>query len=489
MTIFAPGSTPFGAVSKRTPNEYSRRRRNACHSGAGLAHAYRGTKLSRPEESAWVIWARLVEGVKPDQNRATLLVRGLMPVPDEAYHLRTSNRLTIRSTGWVPAFAVADRDGSVPLFVHTHPDADTELSDLDRIVDDELARVASVRNTLEGYGSVIISGSSDQPMFTGRLHFPDSGWRDIGRLRVAGRRLHLLWPPAIETAEGRTDPPVFDRQIRAFGTEGQATLERLRVGIVGAGGTGSAIAEQLIRLGVGELTVIDSQDLDGSNVTRVYGSTLQDEGKPKAKLVSKNAHRIGLGTIIKHYKSSVTVEATAKRLVHCDVIFGCTDDHAGRAVLTRMPLSLLQLLIDCGVLLDSNAGILIGIYGRISVVAPGDPCLVCHGDVNPDRLRDEMLPPQELIARKAAGNAPELDEADPAVIPYTTMAAAAALNELLGRLFGFTAEGNHLLLLPHERRMSPQHRDRVGTHRCGDTSKSAAGLAAPFLDWSWGTAS
>ena len=42
---------------------------------------------------------------------------------------------------------------------------------------------------------------------------------------------------------------VFDRQVRAFGADIQELLATLRIGIVGNGGTGSPVAEQLIRLG------------------------------------------------------------------------------------------------------------------------------------------------------------------------------------------------------------------------------------------------
>jgi tRNA A37 threonylcarbamoyladenosine dehydratase len=49
-------------------------------------------------------------------------------------------------------------------------------------------------------------------------------------------------------------------------------LSNLNVGIVGAGGTGSALAEQLIRLGIGNLIVIDDDVFKSSNINRVYGS-------------------------------------------------------------------------------------------------------------------------------------------------------------------------------------------------------------------------
>ena len=70
--------------------------------------------LGRQDESAWVAWARLVEGVLPDSSRATLLVRDVMPVPDEAYEVRAADRLSIRSSGWVPGFGAAVSVQEIP---------------------------------------------------------------------------------------------------------------------------------------------------------------------------------------------------------------------------------------------------------------------------------------------------------------------------------------------------------------------------------------
>ena len=90
--------------------------------------------------------------------------------------------------------------------------------------------------------------------------------------------------------------PVFDRQIRAFGQDIQKQLKRMIVGVVGLGGTGSAITEQLIRLGVGELLIADKQRFEKSNVNRVYGSKVSDDDKYKTEILKRLADDIGLGT-------------------------------------------------------------------------------------------------------------------------------------------------------------------------------------------------
>jgi molybdopterin/thiamine biosynthesis adenylyltransferase len=281
-------------------------------------------------------------------------------------------------------------------------------------------------------------------------------------------------------------PSIFDRQIRAFGKEGQRVLNRLRVGVVGVGGTGSSVVEQITRLGVGEIVAVDFGDLEKSNVTRVYGSSINQENQSKVLVASENVRRIGLGTTFHGVEASISDRDATLDLAQCDLIFGCTDDHTGRAILSRMPSHLLQVLIDCGVSVQSNAGNLIGIFVRVSKVVPLDPCLICLGDVDSNRLRDEGLPRTELESRRREGYVQDSDERNPAVVAYTTMAATFAVNEMICMLFGLSDSSfNKLLIRPHHREMSGHLRERQGRHSCGDAERLASGLVEPFLGWDW----
>lgn len=56
--------------------------------------------------------------------------------------------------------------------------------------------------------------------------------------------------------------------------------------VIGCGGTGSSVAEQLVRLGVRYLTMIDPDHVSQSNLTRVYGSTASDVGRPKCQVLA-----------------------------------------------------------------------------------------------------------------------------------------------------------------------------------------------------------
>jgi len=87
----------------------------------------------------------------------------------------------------------------------------------------------------------------------------------------------------------------FGRQALVVGGEGQAKLRRARVAVVGAGGGGSHVIQQLAYLGVGEILVIDPDVYEESNRHRVVLATHSDLGKPKMKIVERFIRKIGLG--------------------------------------------------------------------------------------------------------------------------------------------------------------------------------------------------
>ena len=329
------------------------------------------------------------------------------------------------------------------------------------------------------------------PKRGGRLRFTghiESTQRraDIDRLWVTGRRFAL-----VQNWLHRTSPPPdqFDRNIRAFGGEVQQILGNLHVAVVGCGGTGSAVIEQLVRLGVRHLSLFDPDTLTVSNLTRVYGSFPPDVGKPKVDVSAAHMMRIAPDAEVLPTQAKITVEAAAKLLLDADVVFGCTDDNAGRLVLSRIASYLLTPVIDCGVLLSSGyGGQLEGINGRVTVLAPGAACLVCRNRIDLRRAGAEMLAPSEHQQRVAEGYAPALPGAEPAVVAFTTQVAAAAVGELMERLIHYGPEPapTEVLLRAHEREVSTNDQDPCEGHYCHpDASKLGLGNTEPFLEQTW----
>lgn len=435
-------------------------------------------------ETAGVMLARAVH---TPAGGLRLLARELRWVADDAYLLREVEALTIASHGYVPALAAAEADACVPIWLHTHPGegSSPKPSHHDEIVDEQLSTLFRLRSGSPYYSAVVVAHDHGQLRFTGHIE-SDDGREDISRLWVTGRQFGLT-PNALHGP--RALPAPFDRNIRAFGGDIQLVLGDLRVAVVGTGGTGSSVAEQLIRLGVRHFQLFDPDRLTASNVTRVYGSFPDNIGRPKVDVVADHLQHIAPDAEVKTYASMITVDETARALLDADVIFGCTDDNAGRLVLSRVASYLLTPVIDCGVLLSSGCdGQLQSIDGRVTVLAPGAACLVCRGRIDLQRAAAEMLTPDEHSRLADEGYAPALPGVEPAVVAYTTQVAAAAVSELLERLIHYGPEPapSEVLLRLHERELSTNDQQPRDRHYCHPSAgRLGLGLTEPFLEQTW----
>lgn len=413
-----------------------------------------------------------------------LLINELTAVADEHYRRREALRLDIASPGYAPAFAQAADAGAtaIPLFLHTHPSGRPVPSRLDHRVDEQLRDLALTRTGRPAYASVIFGGTSDAPQVSGRVWLGDGDEPvRLDRLRVAGPSLGVV------LCEDRTGPGssavMFDRQVRAFGQDGQHLLAALKVGVVGAGGTGSATIEQLARLGVGQLVIVDDDTIDETNLTRIHQSRTSDVDRLKVDVAGDAAGDAGTATSVTKIAGKVMSVSTIRQLASCDVVFGCTDDHAGRMVLSRLAYHYLVPVIDCGVVVDATDGRVRGVHGRVTVACPGHPCLVCRGQVDLQRAAAEQMDPEEYARRAADGYVPDIGGAAPAVVAFTTAVAAAAVGEMLGRLFDYAPAPHpgQLLIGLHDRTVKSAGRPADAGHYCQQSAQWGLGDTSPPL--------
>ena len=303
-----------------------------------------------PLKSAAVLLAR--RAACGDDVR--LLARSVHWVDPAAYIEQSERHMAIRSEGYVSALGRAEVDGAVPIWFHTHPGEDgvPVPSRHDEKVDKEIADLFQLRSGSGFYGTLIASPRGDGFVFSGTLKHERDGVSAIDRIWTVGDRWRLT--PSYSAARSAPNT-MFDRHVRAFGPEIQTVLGDLRVAIVGAGGTGSAVAEQLVRLGVRHLLLVDADDLSASNVTRVYGSTPQDVGRPKIDVLRDHLQIIAPDLDCRIIGRMATLKPVAQALAASDLVFGCTDDNAGRLVLSRLSTYFLLPVVDVGVLLSSDA--------------------------------------------------------------------------------------------------------------------------------------
>src|SRR5262249_45015168 len=153
------------------------------------------------------------------------------------------------------------------------------------------------------------------------------------------------------------------------------------------------------------------------------------------EVVRKAAKYIGTGSRVAPVKGSIAFQKTARAVRFCDILFGCTDDSAGRAVLSRLAYWYLIPLIDTGFVIASSQGTVSGLFGRVTRVLPGEACLICRGRIDPSDVRNQLMTSDERSRLASEGYAPGLGQRDPSVVPYTSLVGALAVSELLDRLF------------------------------------------------------
>jgi len=229
---------------------------------------------------------------------------------------------------------------------------------------------------------------------------------------------------------------LVDRQILAIGIARQATLDFMKIAIIGAGGTGSAVAVQLARMGVESLLLVDKDRVDESNISRVYGTKRKDVGKPKVSVLKKNISTFSRTKVDAIYED-VSAEHTLSQLFDSDLIFGCTDNLTSRSVLNDFSLRSYIPLIDigCRIHLDDSGSIEQEI-AKVQVVTPDNACLWCTGTLDGKVILQESLPRDEKKRLSREGYY-ETVENQPSVISLTTLAASLGINKLLGLLGAF----------------------------------------------------
>jgi molybdopterin/thiamine biosynthesis adenylyltransferase len=163
----------------------------------------------------------------------------------------------------------------------------------------------------------------------------------------------------------------YSRQmlIDGWGEDGQARLKASRVFIAGAGGLGSPVSIYLAEAGIGRISIIDSDQVELSNLNRqiLHPESRLAESKALSaeKTLRKLNPNINLVTCAEHLDRSN---------INCivgqpDLIVDCLDNFDTRHVLNRYAFGKNIPMIHAGVF---------GMQGQLTVIkTPETPCLWC----------------------------------------------------------------------------------------------------------------
>jgi molybdopterin-synthase adenylyltransferase len=354
-------------------------------------------------------------------GKPVFMVRDVILVPDEQVKI-TRYGWELTTEGIVSVINAAVRAGDALVEIHNHGGIKPRFSTTDR--DGLKDFPAYVLDSLQGrpYGATVWGDSTVYGEF-----FMPSGETGIVRgITVLGDRLRQIVSRSDDTEPIET---TFDRQLPWFTPEGQRMLSRFKVVIGGAGGTGSPLIQNLVYLGVRDFVLVEYDDADDTNMNRLVTATAADIGTPKAILARRLIKSVAPGAKVTIINAKVQSAEALDALRGADIMFGCFDNDAPRLILNELALAYGIPYFDLGSGIEAEHGKVESAGGRVAVVVPGGPCLVCMGQINTEEARFFLSTPEQQAFQIERGYVRGMKVKAPSVVSINAAVAAAAVNE------------------------------------------------------------
>ena len=210
------------------------------------------------------------------QNKPVFLVHDILCIPDGELTSEWGG-MVLSDDGILSAINAAVKSGSCLIEAHNHGGVKPRFSRTDRAGFEDFPRY--VHESLKGlpYAATVWGDST----VYGEYFMADGATGRIDSVLVYGEQLQQL---VSQDSDLDKIEPYFNRQIAWFTEAGQQQLARFRVAIVGCGGTGSHMIQNLAYLGCRDFVLIDDDTVDDTSMNRVVTASIADIETPKVIL-------------------------------------------------------------------------------------------------------------------------------------------------------------------------------------------------------------
>ena len=223
----------------------------------------------------------------------------------------------------------------------------------------------------------------------------------------------------------------FDRQMRFFGMEGQKRLATARVAVIGLGGIGSHVVQQLAHLGVGRLSLIDSEDLAETDLNRLVGARHDDPipGTTKVGIASRSVAAINRAIEVQTIPDSLVSELAFSAITTADYVFGCVDSEGARLILNEWCAAYARPYFDLAT--DILPGDPPSYGGRVCVAWNGQGCIACLEVLDVAEATEDLAGPRAKQERAALYGVKSemLDRSGPSVVSLNGVVASVGVTE------------------------------------------------------------
>jgi hypothetical protein len=327
------------------------------------------------------------------------------------------------------------------LKVHSHPGGYEQFSQVDDDSDTDL--FASVFGWTDSHFPNCSAIMLANGRMLGRVILPDGKFCTLDSILIPGDDIHY-W-----RASTPTDLPRYvERHAQIFGSGTTQRLRNLSVAVVGCSGTGSPVIEQLARLGVDRLVLVDPDKVETKNLNRILNATREDAylHRPKVEVLARAIAHMGFGTEVEVICDNLVSKRAVEAVATCDVVFGCMDGVEGRHLLNRLAAYYVLPYFDVGVKLQAGGdGGIDEACGAVHYMRPDGSTLFDRRVYTMNQLQADGLrrtDPQAYRDQIRAGYIRGVQEERPAVISINMQMASCAVNEFLARLHPYRLDAN-----------------------------------------------
>jgi len=186
--------------------------------------------------------------------------------------------------------------------------------------------------------------------------------------QLAAAERFALSIAAVEAAILAADllPARYQRNRAMLSTQQQARLFRSRVAVIGCGGLGGYVLEELARLGVGQIVAIDSDHFEEHNLNRQLLSSPGTLGQVKVAAAAQRIAEINPAVTVRAVQAHISRANGRDLLADADCVVDAVDNVATRLDLDAICSELKIPLVH---------GAIAGWYGHVATVYPGEDSL------------------------------------------------------------------------------------------------------------------
>lgn len=396
----------------------------------GLAERLRALLHPEPFQERFAFAVARPLRTQRGEPSAALVEQLLTLNPEDYSHtsaggLALTDAASARLNRW--AIQVAHQ-GWLAVHLHSHPPGVDRFSNTDDEAESRLSHWLAEHGVL-GYWSLV---------------WPTGGV-PCARLWTRGQtrpgRLFLGLAPMVGGSSW-DGSPALDRQ-RAFGPGLRTAADQIRVGVLGVGGLGLLVVEQLARAGFRRFVLVDPDTVEETNLNRLPGVTRSDLGRLKVRvgkrLIRQAAFSLDLVPEVSALPHDIYRSSTAQQaLARCDLILAVTDNDLSRTMALQLALDHGREYLQAGtdITLDKD-GAIVGLRAEVTGAEIGRYCPICSGRLSPGQASIEARAyAGGEVAARALSDGYLPDVGTPAVMSLNAVTAGMLVTEIQRRTAG-----------------------------------------------------